>query len=987
MLRASSFKRSLRWSVFALSLTLPAGSLRAQFAGEATQYTRTVWRLPEGLPEDTVQAVAASEAGELWVGTTGGLAISSGGVFHAFRASRGPSMEGQSIFCLTLSRDGSLWAGTEGGGLLRIRNGVVRSYGVADGLTDGFVRSVLEDVQGRLWVGTDNGLFLLQDNQLHRIDHQDGVPEIAVHSILEDRAHRIWVGGSRLLRIDPDGARKLIPLPGQYSQNRVKKILQTDDGTVWVGTVGGLQRFDGTAFRRVPGVDATVRTLLEGHDGALWIGTIGQGLWKLHDGQLHRVQPEGLLPSQTVLSLSQDESGNLWVGTQGGLVRLGSTPVSLLPLPKASDVDFETISGNREGHVWVAMGNLYVIENGKAREAEYDLAGVSVRNVYQAHDGALWIGTDGSGAYRLSAGQTQHFSVPGELTNNFIRGFTESRDGRMWIATDEGVSVLGAHGAKKLTEADGLAYFSIRSLCQDHAGVIWIGTDRGLSAWSNGSFVQNGATLALRQEKVWSILEDRQGTLWFGTREHGLFRYKAGHLDQFTKEQGLPGNSIYQLLQDHQGRFWITGPNSIASAPESEMESAVPSLERPLSVTLYSMPYGAEDAQLYGGRQPEGYLAPDDSVWFPTTVGVAHVVLRKDAPIPRPPHVLIDNVLQDGFPLHRSAELHIAAPATRLSFHFSTMDLRPQSEVHFRYRLEGFDAHWTSSGPEQTATYTNLKPGRYRFRVQAFDSAQPSAVTEDAIALRKAPLFYQAWWFYVACTVLLLVLVWSIYRLRLRAVHQRYAAVLEERGRLARELHDTVIQGCTGVSALLEAVASTAELGAPVDLDLLNYAREQTRATIHEARQAVWDLRSGQKDKLDLAAALKALGTQLARENRDFVFTVEAQQPVLLRASIVHELTMAAREAVLNAMKHSGSRRIELRLDRSAHELRLSVKDFGCGIVAGEAAAKTGHYGIIGMRERVERVGGSLEIASAPSEGTTVTFFLLPPSRLRAPEA
>ena len=956
------------------------------------QYTRTVWRVSDGLPEDTVQALAESSQGGLWVGTTGGLARFDGSRIFPFAAGRADLSSGSSIFCLTRSRDGALWAGTEGAGLLRIEANRMQSFASAEGLTDSFVRSIFEDDRGRLWVGTDGGLFFRSGARFVRWTEAGSPSTLAVHSITEDREHRLWVGGSRLFSIDADGHEQDYAQPGAFGENRVKRILQTSDGTVWAGTVGGLQRLRKGRFERVPGINSTVRSLLETADGTLWIGTIGSGLWTLHpngtgpDG-IKRVGQPSLLPSDTVLSIFEDNQHQVWVGTQAGLVRLRKTPVSVVSLPEGGDPDFETISGDSRGNVWVAAQKLYLIRDGVAHAVTYgDGSHFAVRNVFRARDGALWIGTDGGGAYRVGDDSvTTHFTAPTQLTNNFIRGFLEASDGTLWIACDEGVNRIGPKGIRRLTEADGLAYSSTRSLLEDRDRSIWIGTDRGLSHWVQGAFVQDAATRALAGEKVWSILEDRTGALWFGTREHGLFRFGGGQIQRLTTTEGLPTNSIYQLLQDRRGTFWFTGPNTIASIHDEQFEQGLAAPGHPPSVTVYSMPFGAEGAQLYGGRQPAGYLAPDDTVWFPTNRGVVHIAAAA-APPGSGPRAYLDEVREDGQPVSADrGTLTIPAHVSRISFSFSAIFLRSQEGVRFRYRLEPFDKTWSLAGSNREATYTNLPSGKYRFRVVAFDTAAPAEVSEIALAIHKQTFFYQTWWFYTLCLLLTAAIAWSVYQFRLRQMRTRFDAVLEERSRLAREMHDTVIQGCTGISALLEAVAITPAQDRAGREELLGLAREQARSTVSEARQVVWDMRHEQEGEVDVVAALRKLALQNQREMGASVAFASSVEQLPLKASMAHEVLMTAREALTNALQHSGSDLVEVALRLRGLELEVSVSDRGCGMqlarpdIAAEGRlaaerhlAAEGHYGILGMQERAARIGGRLSLESTPGQGTRI---------------
>ena len=936
------------------------------------QYTRSVWKVQDGLPEDTVQALAETSDGYLWIGTTGGLTRFDGTRFVLYGSNILPSPGVNSIFCLSASKDGSLWIGTEGGGMLHLKNNLVKSYGTPEGLTDGFVRSILEDRHGTVWVGTDNGLYQVVGDRVKRVEMAPGMEPLAVHAIFEDRQGRIWVGGSRLLSIE-NGQQHFYSLPGSYSSNRVKSILQAADGTVWVGTVGGLERLVGDKFVGLAEIQSTVRTLKQTSDGTLWIGTIGNGLWTYKSGTFSLLN--SLLPSNTVLNILEDDSHQVWIGLQDALVRLSRTPVRVVPLPGGSDADFETISGNGAGSLWVVASGVYKISDGVARPYRFnELPDVRVRNIFRDREGELWVGTDGSGAYRMTSHGIVHYSAPRELTNNFIRAFLESRHGDVWIATDEGVSRIGPQGVQKFTMKDGLVYFSTRSLLEDHGNDIWIGTDQGLSHWHRNGFVHDAATDALRHEKVWSIFEDPTDTLWFGTRDHGLFRYYDGNIAQFTTAQGLASNSIYQILEDPQRRFWLSGPNTISSLDEPQLHQEATTSTQHLNVSVYTMPYGADDTQMYGGRQPSGYLDSDGSVWFAGSKGAAHVVLES-SPMPTLPRLILENVTLDGRNLPLSDTIELPSHMTRLEFHYAPLSLRPQAGIRYQYKLENFDKDWVYAGSSLIASYTNLPAGKYRFRVTTFDAGNPELSTETHIDLRRAPFLWQTWWFVTLSAAALVLLAWAIYRLRMHQLKLRFRAVLEERGRLAREMHDTVIQGCTSVSALLEAVASLqSDKDLPAE-NLLHHARVQVRTTINEARQAVWNLRHEEDSAVDLASSIDAISTQTSKEFFVPVNCSFVGEPFVISGAISRELLMVVREAVYNAVLHGHPRLITISVRYEAQRLLLTVVDDGIGFHVDRMPAE-GHYGVTGMRERMEQIGGSFALDSAPLAGTRVTLSI-----------
>jgi len=948
----------------AASLAAPAG------------YTRKLWQTQDGLPEQTVQAFAQTPDHYLWIGTTGGLLRFDGARFRLFDRSNTPQLTENSIFALLVSRDGSLWIGTEGGGLVRYRHGAFRAYGAADGLSDQFVRALFEDRGGTIWVGTDNGLLRFAQGRLTRVDGTGNIPDLAVHAIAEDHLGCLWVGGSRLLRLC-SGTIREFDLEGGGSLNRVKSILETRDGTVWVGTVSGLNRLrPGAArFEPVSGITQTVRVLRQTSDGSLWAGTIGQGMLRMTNGTTTSITAPDSLPSNTVLNIFEDDENNIWIGTQAGMLRLTRTPVRIIPLPQAADSDFGTLYEDRDGTLWVVSTHVFQVRDGVARPWSYPgLEPLRARNILRDRSGALWIGTDGDGLIRIADGKILRLTVSDGLVNNFIRVMVQGRDGSMWFGTDEGVSHWVAHRFVNYRMNNGLSYFSTRALIQDRNGDIWIGTDRGLSHLHDGAFVHDAATAALQEEKVWSIDQDSEGGLWFGTRSNGLYRWKHGRVTHYTAAQGLASNSIYQIVEDRNGGLWLSGPNGISLLRRRELDDLATDPSHHLSLTLYGVSDQVETTQIYGGRQPSGCSDGANGVWFPSNNGPIHIAQETTPPAPLPP-VVIDSVAIDGRDVNPSQPIVLRPGATRVEIAWSPILLRSQEGMRFRYRLDGFDKSWSPPSPSRIASWTNLPPGRYAFRVQAFEINHPEAITEISLPIVQQPHFWRTPWFLACCVALLGSLVLAAYRLRLWRMRLRFEAVLDERARLAREMHDTVIQGCAGISALLEALASLREEETSLPQDLLEHARQQVRTTMDEARSAVWNLRQDQPSGRMLQHTLEGMARQIGAESGVPVICEVTGKPFALTQFATHELMMLAREAVYNAVLHARGNRIDVHVTFGRDGLTLEVNDDGIGF--DPAAAMTtddGHYGLVGMRERVQAVQGEFRLDSSPGSGTRLTI-------------
>ncbi len=978
--------RSKSWQI-ALHATIAAGVyffflLPAVFAlpvdAPSVGYTERTWQMQDGLPEQVVQAFAQTVDRYLWIGTTGGLLRFDGERFLTFDRENTPAFSENNVFCLMVSRDNSLWIGMEGGGLLRYKNGAFHSFTSNNGLTNNFVRAVYQDTKGKIWVGTDNGLFQIIGERVERLDNSDSFPSIAVHAIAEDSRGRIWAGGSRLVRLE-GGEPSEYHLRGEASQNRVKSIIETPDGTVWVGTVSGLQKMtpggpSSTEFTRVQEITGTVRFLRETSDGTLWIGTIGHGLHTYRDHHFAEMTAPNALPSNTLLNLFEDVEKNLWIGTQGGMVRLSKTPVRTVTLPDAADSDAETVYQDHNGDLWVAAVNLFRYRNGLATPYQFPgLSGVRIRNVFRDRDDVLWIGTEGRGAYRQVGSRLVQYSTKEGLTNNFIRAFLQGRDGSVWIATDEGVNRWRPEGLTTYQMRDGLCYFSTRSMLEDRNGDIWIGTDRGVSRLHGDNFVSDGATEALKNEKVWAIHEDSDGGLWFGTRTGGLYRWRSGKLTHYTATQGLASNGIYELLEDRKNNLWMSGPNGISAINRHELDAIADGSSRRTAVTLYGVSDGLETIQMCGGEKPAGVLTTQGEVWFSSSKGPVRVSVDQPKPS-NPAPVVIDQIIADGRQFLATDKISLGPDNAKLEVHFGVVLLQSQERVRFRYMLEGFDKGWSDASLARVAYYTNLPPGKYQFRVAAFAMNNPEQVAQAALEVVQTPHFYRTPWFLGTCVLLLGGLVWGGYQFRLGQLRARFQAVLDERNRLAREMHDTLLQGCVSVSALLEAHSSLGHEALDTKNDLLDYARTHLRSAIDEAREAVWDLRQNSA----VTDISPLLGRMAERVSHEFGVPIECQisgKPFALDQSTVHEVLMVAREALYNSVRHGHPRKVDLGVWFEENTCNVEVRDDGTGFdPAMFSSAAAGHYGLIGMKERVERIGGKFVLSSRLGEGTELTI-------------
>ncbi len=950
---------------------------------QAGEFSYRIWRAEDGLPRNHVQTLQQTPDGYLWVGTSGGLARFDGVRFTVFDSANTPALLDESITTLWPAPDGSLWIGTEGGGLAHYRNGSFTHYGVEDGLTNGFVRAVAQDPAGHMWVGTDRGFFQLSNNRFTRLDH--GTPESPFASVVDiaiDRRGRTWVGTQAGLLTVADG--KIVPAycRGARAAGLIRGLHESSTGRVFSMDAEGYSEIDDGCHIPGPGrIQASISVIREGQDGTLWLGTLGEGLLKYRNGKVETFRWPGVLPDNSISAIYEDHDENVWVGTQDGLVLLGKTALTTIGLSSGLADDHVTAitsthNPRRPDELMIATwpGQYYRLSGGVPTPVP--MPGLNTRafkghTMFTDSHGSLWLGSNTAGVAHLTGHGVEYFNMDRGMRTNDVRQIYEDERGVLWFATGSGITRWDGRNLRNYYLDDGLTYPSTHCIVRNPAGGFLVGTDGGLNLVRDDRFVSPPEFAGLRQEKIWAILADPDGTLWLGTRGGGLIRLRGGHVTRFTSGQGLLGNAIYQILDDGAGKLWLSSPIGVSSVLRAELDSITDA-----SGMLHAVPYGKTDgmltSQMAGGTQPAGARADSGDLWFPSLKGAVRIdpsALPRRHSMP----VVIEKVVAGDSSMPLGRNIVVPPGHGKLEIDYTACNLTGPQRLSFQYRLENFDDRWVPAIRNRSAYYTNLPPGMYRFVVRATDSGSPLTASEASVILELRPWFYQTSWFYVLCGVAFLLCLYAGSRVYVSQTRSRYALLLAERTRLAREMHDTVIQGCVGVSTLLEAAGRT-QLTNPAEArSLVTQAREQVRSTLEEARQAVWDLRnqaavdSGVSSLIDLAQRLGA--EKSIQVETEISGKRAAQDPELDRT-----LLLVGREALRNAVAHGRPSRIGVRVEFRALDVELEVKDNGVGLSPGFAASEdSGHFGILGMRERVERLGGSFSLSSGDGGGTTVS--------------
>jgi signal transduction histidine kinase/ligand-binding sensor domain-containing protein len=953
-MRARPMRLGRRVLTLAVALALEAGSmaLALEPTTPLANYSRQGWATENGLPQNTVQALAQTPDGFLWLGTEVGLVRFDGSGFAVFDQHSHPALPGNDVQCLLAAKDGSLWVGTSDG-LTRMKDAAVTTFTTANGLPGNDVRALTEDERGTVVVRTMSGTANVSVGRVEIANSVEPntnaefvalLPEgrmaqaskVSAELVLQPKIEQRWSVGKEL--------------PG----TRIQALFADREGTLWIGTNGGLVRFAGGKLEKLPVTDplasASVLAIMEDREGDLWVGTESSGLQILRDQRFRTLTTRNGLASDNTAAVVEDGVGTMWVGTSGSGVT--------------------ALQSGKPPRTWV-------VHDGLLSDVVLSLAA--------APNGDLWVGT-ADGLSRIRRGAVESFTSADGLPDDFIRSLLADADGSLWIGTRRGLTHwktpgnLSGQAMETFTTANGLGSDLVGAMARDSAGKLWVATLAGLARLANGSITNFTTANGLSSNVITAILARDDGTLLIGTQDHGwnLWDGKA-----FTpvKQDSLSGTAIHAILDDRLNHLWFATGGGVARC---DCEHAMGQMQG--ADCAHWMEFGAADGlrsrETATNSHPSAWRGKDGRLWFATPKGLveldpAHFPVNSVAPPVAVERFAVDDADQA---LHAAnASLKVPSGHNHFQFEYAGLSFVAPQKVRYRYMLEGFDHQWTDADARRNAYYTNIPPGTYTFRVQAANNDGIWNMQGAALEFELEPHFYQTVWFYVLLAVLLIGLVLLVLRLRLLRAQREFNAVLGERNRIAREIHDTLAQGYVGISVQLEVLSELLRLN-KVDAAAkhLNTTRGYVREGLADARQSIWALRSHDSGETTLPVRMRRMVEQAGGHGLEAQFSIYgAYRP--LPPGTEREILRVAQEAIHNVKKHAAASKLTVQLEYRPGEIALEVRDNGRGFEASipQTDSQPGHYGLTGMRERAAAIGGSLEVASARDAGTTV--------RLRAP--
>ena len=920
--------------------------------------------------------------GYLWLATRTGLQRFDGVRFTTFKAGSEEGLQSSAMQDLVVDPDGSLWIGTLGGGLTHYVDGKFQTYTVKNGLPSDDINSLYRDSRGTLWVGTrGGGIARMVHGRFEQL--RLAISPNNVTAFLEDPDHSLWFGtfGSGVFHLQ-NGTLTSFTVRNGLPDNRVTALYRDHSGTIWTAGWKGISSWDGTRFVGDAAVNRLVSYAIsctQDRDGNFWIAS-SFGLYRAHGDEVSRLDRADGLSGDFVSDIFEDREGNLWVGTRGGLDRLRDGLIRTFAQPESNS---RPIVADKRGVWTVSNQQVAQFSADTIRIWPVSLPTSSRLTLLPQPDAAFLIGFE-HGVKRWAGG---HADSVAELSGLDVRCLLQAHDGSIWMGTaNRGLLRWTPSGGQRTLRETGVPDRFISTLAEDSTGALWAGSNEGgaLYRLAGGNVQHFGREQGFRSSDVYTLFVDGKGQLWIGSTT-GLSWFQDGRIHTVNSQQGLPADQVFAILEDSYNRLWTLGFAGVAAIDKNSLMEWASGARSKLNPIVYRNSAGI---QLRGADTgfPNAARSPDGHLWFSSTEGLFDVT-APDPATQRAPHfpVIVEDVTIDRVSHPAAGFVRIPPGSRSTEIRYTALTLSDSESIRFRYRLEGIDDAWVDADTRRLVFYNNLKPKAYKFRVAATADGEHWQES-PTLVLEQLPYFYQTYWFFLLASAAFLSLVYFLYRLRMQQTVNRVQIVFQERmherTRIARELHDTLLQSFQGVLLKFSSLKYMIPNRPEEAVELLDGMVEQARAAIVEGREAVQGLRSSTVIVNDLARALATFGEGLASdqtaENRpEFGVSVEGKSkelPPMVRDEVYH----VACESLRNAFRHAHARRIKLQIRYSQRRFWLQIADDGKGIDPAvlTAGGRAGHHGLPGIRERAELAGGKLSVWSQLDSGTEVELTI-----------
>jgi diguanylate cyclase (GGDEF)-like protein len=799
-----------------------------------SQYHHQQWNNENGLPQNTINSIAQTTDGYLWLGTLEGLVRFDGIKFANFNSRNTPAIDHNMIITTHTDKNGVLWVVNSKGSIIKVVNDQFQRLPSINSLSTTLVNAIYASDEGMLWIGTNgDGLVKYQNEQFTSPEYLKVLGN-HIRKIIENE-DGLWVASDKGLFLITDNA-QVIPISDKTGLNsNIKALYSTKDKLVLVGTDKGLvyvKDNDLLSLSHMGGVkNNSVEAILEDSDENIWIATDGQGLVRVQDILSLSPKTNTLFSNQSIYSLFEDRENILWIGSHlDGLHKLKDPRVATYSTAEGlSHRSVRSVIQSSRGSILIGTAGGGVNEYKDGNITPYSslpqLSHLKVYTMIENPDGALWIGSD-EGIFKAYENSFDHYTVENGLANNIVLALHQATNGDLWVGTySGGLNIFNHNGFKNVPSVPALNETSINVIYEDSRGDIWIGTrGKGLVKYSNNQFKTYTTAEGLSDNMIFAIHEDRDGYLWIGTYGGGLNRLKDEVFTAVTEDHGLYDNVIHKIIEDNTGRFWMSSNKGIFNVSKDELNATINGVKKTISPIVYSTKDGMRNSECNGGNNA-GLLTSQNEIWFPTIDGIVKASKLDYEQRYFSTPALINEVIANNNIISKSELPNLGSDINSLSISYTAPSLYEPESLRFKYKLSGIDDDWVYSANERVAYYQNIPAGQYSFNVLVKSLNKDWSLNKTSLKFTISPQYYETVWFKLLLGLFTIAIIYLAHRVKVihlqrsnreleNAIQQRTVELKNANtllNQLAREDGLTGVMNRRAFTEILERECSHAE--------------------------------------------------------------------------------------------------------------------------------------------------------------------------------
>jgi len=959
-----------------------------------------VWQTEDGLPDNSVSAIAQSSEGYLWIGTNGGVIRFNGDTFTPLPLRDIPDLPSRQVHAMTLDSSGQVWMGMERGPIIRIGENSFRTFSESDGVFNRRTYDITEDHHGGLWIAYSNQACLVEGDKVTRFTRKQGIPSSRQPAIVSDIDGNIWLSSDSKLGQIRD--HKYHPIKDfaeasiKITSSRNSGLLLTLDSELFHFKSPDQQ----TLITKLP-PDIEVTTLVEDSNDAIWIGTRNQGLFRCHQNRLEKIPSSHLW----ITCISEDSHGNIWVGTSGGglnliLPRVAKLTDSTSGLPLSS---VRSTCIDSSGRIWATSlnGQLAYREAQQWHLYENLPEGVHAHCVAAGSNDQIWLGTKEHGLLEIWGDKIVSLKEEDILTSNTIRSLLAGKNGDLLIASSYPDRLHRLMNGTITTIESPIKMKPIRALAETSDGTVWIGTSNGhLLRLDDQRLIDESEIDGPTYRSIRTLHATPDDSLWIGYAGDGLGHLKDGDYQRFTTDDGLHDDYLSQIQHDSNGNLWIASNRGLFRITLENLLSN----GGHLYCQIYGRDNGLPSIQPSRDFAPSSTRSEDGQLFFSTHNGLLEVNPGDSIKTRPPPLIHLESITLNEEPIalfkkrsmlspeidKNTADLSASAPAIdlpaehdNLVISFTAINFETPKNTLIRYRLHPIDEKWHVIDKQRRVTFPRLPAGDYRFQVIANNGTGNWSKGGASVNITVKPFFWETWWFKIGIGLFTAVVAGGLVFLGLKRRHQfqiqnlaAKRALEQERSRIARDIHDDLGASLTHIALLSQTSPHPEDSSTKT---AFNNIQSTTRHLMRSMDGVVWAI-NPEHDSFD------ELANYLSTYAQEFLnaagIRCRLSLPVdlpehLLSAQLRHNLLLAFKEALNNIVKYAGATEVRISLQPEHDFFILEVHDNGGGIDPNAPAdpdRPNAGNGMTNMESRMKEIDGTCTFQSEPDQGTTIEF-------------